>query len=60
MIAISAHANQSRIQQIHLKIRRIVYYSPDVVSFAREKVILRGMTTILVLQKPIARMILEG
>ncbi|MDR3251081.1 MAG: C69 family dipeptidase [Tannerella sp.] len=34
---ISAHANQSRIQQIPFDDKENCYYSPDVVSFAREK-----------------------
>ncbi|MCD8194605.1 MAG: C69 family dipeptidase [Tannerellaceae bacterium] len=34
---ISAHANQARIQQIPFKDKENCLYSPDVVSFAREK-----------------------
>lgn len=34
---ISAHANQSRIQQIPFDDKENCIYSPDVVSFAREK-----------------------
>lgn len=34
---IAAHANQSRIQQIPFKDKENCMYSPDVVSFAREK-----------------------
>ena len=40
---ISAHANQSRIQQIPFDDKENCIYSPDVVSFAREKGYFSGM-----------------
>ena len=39
---ISAHANQSRIQQIPFDDKENCLYSPDVVSFAREKGFFKG------------------
>lgn len=39
---ISAHANQSRIQQIPFEDKENCLYSPDVVSFAREKGYFKG------------------
>ena len=39
---ISAHANQSRIQQIPFDDKENCMYSPDVVSFAREKGYFKG------------------
>ena len=39
---ISAHANQSRIQQIPFDDKENCIYSPDVVSFAREKGYFKG------------------
>lgn len=39
---ISAHANQSRIQQIPFNDKENCIYSPDVVSFAREKGYFKG------------------
>lgn len=55
---ISAHANQSRIQQIPFDDKENCIYSPDVVSFAPVKrdISVAGIR-ILVSRKPIARMI---
>ena len=39
---ISAHANQSRIQQIPFDDKENCFYSPDVVSYAREKGYFKG------------------
>lgn len=36
---IAAHANQSRIHQFDMNDKDNCLYSPDVISFAREKVI---------------------
>ena len=41
-VCISAHANQSRIQQIPFDDKENCIYSPDVVSFAREKGYFKG------------------
>lgn len=54
---IAAHANQSRIHQFNLNDKENCLYAPDVISFAREKAILRGPIRISVLPMPIVRWI---